>query len=113
MKTLLLNIQPLPDTDSLKVIMSIGDKQHQFTFSRKFDQIGLRQLQIITYESDFGETFKFNQHIIGEVLNLVRQFYRDDVLEFPIDVGNFGTSEQGLALQKPFKPKTLDKSPVL
>ena len=76
MKTQVLNIQSTPDTDSLKVWMSIGNQQQPFIFSRKIDQIANRQLQIITYESEFGERFKFNQHIVGEVMNLVRQFYR-------------------------------------
>ncbi len=68
MKTQVLKIQPNTDTNFLKVCMSIGDEQHQFTFSRQFDQIANRQLQIINYENNFGDTFKFNQHIIGEVM---------------------------------------------
>lgn len=108
MKTQVLNIQSIPDNDSLKVWMLIGDKQHQFTFSRRVDQIANRQLQVISYESDFGETFKFNQHIVGEVMNLVRQFYKGDTIELPQEVGDLGTPEQALALQKPFKQKVLN-----
>ncbi|MEQ9367627.1 MAG: helicase-related protein [Coleofasciculus chthonoplastes F3-SA18-01] len=106
MKTQVLNIQSIPDADSLKVWMSIGNKQQPFIFSRKFDQIANRQLQILTYESEFGETFKFNQHIVGEVMNLVRQFYQGNPVELPQEVGEFGTPEQALALQKPFNALT-------
>ncbi len=102
MKTLVLNIQPLPNEDSLEVWMLIGDRQYQFTFSRKFDSFGKHKLQIITHDSNFGETFKFNQHIVGEVMNLVRRFYKGESVKLPTVVGDFGTSEQALALQKPF-----------
>ena len=102
MKTQVSNIQPLPNVDSLEIWMLIGDKQYQFTFSRKFNSFGKHQLQIITHDSNFGETFKFNQHIVAEVMNIVRQFYNGESVKLPTVVGNFGTSEQALALQKPF-----------
>jgi hypothetical protein len=114
MKTQVLTIKPQPDVNSLEVSMAIGECQHQFTFSREFDQIGDRQLQIITYNRDFGETFKYNQHIVAEVTNLVRQFYKGEEVKLPQEVGDFGTPSEALALQKPFKiEKTLDKSPIL
>lgn len=102
MKTQVLNIQPNSEVNSLKVCMSIGDKQHQFTFSRQFDQVANRQLQIINYDNNFGETFKFNQHILNEVISLVRKFFKGDKLNLPQDVGNFGTKDEALTLQKPF-----------
>jgi hypothetical protein len=105
MKTQVLSIQHISEDDSLQVWMSIGDKQQKFTFSRDFDQIGKHQLQIITYGSDFGETFKFNQHIVGEVINLVKQCYQGNHIRLPQEVGDFGTPEAALALQKPFKKK--------
>ncbi|GAA6623179.1 hypothetical protein [Scytonema sp. NUACC26] len=104
MKTQVLNIQPNADTNSLKVFMSVGDEQHQFTFSRRFDQIGNHQVQIITPEHQFGDTFKFNQQITDEVMKIVRQFFKGDKLILPQDVGDFGTPEKALALQKPFNP---------
>lgn len=102
MKTQVLKIEPNTDTNFLKVCMSIGDKQQQFTFSRQFDQIANRQLQIINYDKNFGETFKYNQHIIGEVMSLVRKFFKGDNLALPQEIGDFGTPEEALALQKPF-----------
>jgi hypothetical protein len=102
MKPQLLNIQPNTDTNSLKVFMSIGNEQHQFTFLRQFDQIANRQVAIINYNYQFGEIFKFNQHIIDEVMSLVRKFFKGDKLILPQDVGDFGTLEEALALQKPF-----------
>ncbi len=107
MKAHVLNIESVPNNDFLKVWMLIGDDQQEFTFSRKVDQIGNRQLQIISYEDDFGETFKFNQHIVAEVMNLVRHVYQGDRVNLPQEVGDFGTVEQALALQKPFKPSDM------
>jgi hypothetical protein len=103
MKTQVLNIQPNTDTNSLKVFMSIGNEQHQFTFFRQFDSFANHQIQIINYDNQFGDTFKFNQHIIGEVISLVRSFFKGNKLFLPQDVGDFGTLEEALALQKPFK----------
>ena len=102
MKTQVLNIQLNSEANSLKVCMSIGDKQDQFIFLRQFDQIANRQLQIINYDNHFGETFKFNQHIIEEVISLVRKFFKGDKLNLPQDVGDFGTKEEALISQKPF-----------
>lgn len=102
MKTQVLNIQLNSETNSLKVCMSIGDKQDRFIFLRQFDQIANRQLQIINYDNNFGETFKFNQHIIDEVISLVRKYFKGDKLNLPQDVGDFGTIDEALILQKPF-----------
>ncbi|MHC5915686.1 MAG: helicase-related protein [Nostoc sp.] len=94
--------------------MSIGDEQHQFTFSRQFDQIANRQLQIINYDNNFGDTFKYNQHIIGEVMSLVRKFFKGDELTLPQEIGDFGTPEEALALQKPFnQSSTTDPESIL
>ncbi|MDZ8241588.1 MAG: helicase-related protein [Nostoc sp. ChiQUE01a] len=114
MKTQVLKIQPNTDTNFLNVCMSIGDEQHQFTFSRQFDQIANRQLQIINYDNNFGDTFKYNQHIIGEVMSLVRKFFKGDDLTLPQDIGDFGTPEEALALQKPFnQSSTTDPESIL
>ncbi|GAC1505140.1 MAG: hypothetical protein NVS2B14_17540 [Chamaesiphon sp.] len=71
-----------------------------------------RQVQIITYEPKFGEIFLFNQQIVKEVINLVRQIYNGGVVELPIEVGDFGTPDEALSLQKSFNPpKTIDNVP--
>ena len=69
MKTQVLTVKPIPNSDSLDVVLLMDSKQHCFTFSRQFDQIGEKNLQIITYEPAFGEMFQFNQHIVGEVMS--------------------------------------------
>jgi hypothetical protein len=113
MKTQVLNIQPNADTNSLKVFMSVGDEQHQFTFSRHFDQIGNHQVKIITPDRQFGDTFKFNQHINNEVIKIVRQFFKGDKLILPHNVGDFGTPEKALALQKLFNPGLSDRTSIV
>ena len=103
MKTQIKTIEPISNSDSLNVVLLMDQKQHSFTFSRQFDQIGNKELQIITYDREFGETFKFNQHISGEVMNLVKRVYRGESVELPKEVGEFGTETEALASQKPFK----------
>ena len=114
MKTQVLKIQQNADTNSLKVCMSIGDERHEFKFSRQFDQIANRQLHIINYDKNFGDTFKYNQHIIGEVMSLVRKFFQGNKPNLPQNVGDFGTLEEALALQKPFnQPSSTDPTSIL
>lgn len=103
MKTLVNAIETINDSDCLKVWLSIDSKKLEATFSRKFDNFGQHQLQIITYDQEFGETFKFNQQIIGEVINLVKQVYRGERIELPANVGDFGTPESALGSLKPLK----------
>ncbi len=103
MKTLVNAIEPINDSDSLKVWLSLDSKQLEANFSRKFHYFGQHQLQIITYDKEFGETFKFNQQIIGEVINLVKQVYRGERVELPANVGDFGTPSSALETIKPFK----------
>ena len=105
MKTQVLTIQRKKDANTFDVWMAIATYKQQFIFTVKLDKIAGRQLQIITYDSEFGKTFKFNQHIIGEVLNLVRQIVGGSQLDFPVDVGDFGTAEEAIALQKSFPPR--------
>ena len=57
MKTLVNAIEPMNDSDSLRVWLSIDSKQLEATFYRQFDEFGQHQLQIITYDKEFGETF--------------------------------------------------------
>lgn len=103
MNTQVLKIQPNNDVNSLKVYVLIDDEQHEFTFSRQFDTIANKQLQIITHDTSFGEIFRCNQHIVDEVMSIVRKFFQGENPTLPQDVGNFGTLEDALKLQKPFK----------
>ena len=57
MKTIVLAIEPISDSDSLKIWLSIGSEQHSATFSRELDDFGEHQLQIITYNKEF---YKYN-----------------------------------------------------
>lgn len=103
MKTLVNAIEPMNDSDSLRVWLSIDSKQLEATFYRQFDEFGQHQLQIITYDKEFGETFKFNQQIIESVMKLVKQVYGGERVELPANVGDFGTAESALETMKPFK----------
>ncbi len=107
MKTLVNAIEPINDSDSLKVWLSIDSKQLEATFSRKFDDFGQHQLQIITYDKQFGETFKFNQQIIESVMKLVKQVYGGERVELPVNVGDFDTPSSALETLKPFKGKQI------
>ena len=44
---------------------------------------------------------------------LVRKFFKGDELTLPQDIGDFGTPEQALALQKPFNRVLSDPTSIL
>lgn len=111
MKTQVLSIQPIAHTDSLRVLMSIGSSEHSFTFTRKEELIGQTKIFVIEEDRNFAEVFQFNQQIAGSVMSLVRQFYKGDSVQLPLDVGDFGTMEEALALQKPRERENLSITP--
>ncbi|BAZ14083.1 hypothetical protein NIES4071_59230 [Calothrix sp. NIES-4071] len=102
MKTQVLKIQLNNDANSLSTYVLIGNDKHEFTFSRKFNTIANKQLQVINHDKSFGDIFKYNHHIINEVINIVRKFFQGENPTLPQYVGDFGTPEDALKLQKPF-----------
>ena len=103
MKTRVSKIQFLPKKNFIEVWMLIGNRQFHFTFNLKVDQIANYHLQIITHQRSFGEIFRFNQHIVDEVMNLVWMFSQGESIKFPASVGDFGNPENALTFQKPFE----------
>ncbi|MDF5729029.1 MAG: hypothetical protein PUP92_13635 [Rhizonema sp. PD38] len=103
MKTQVSKIQFLHKNNFVDVWMLIGNTQFHFTFSLKVDQITNAHLQIITHQKSFGKIFRFNQHIVDEVMNLVWMFYQGASIKLPATVGDFGTPEHARKIQKLFE----------
>lgn len=112
MKTQVLSIQPIAHTDSLSVLMSVGSEKHSFTFTRREELIGQTKIFVIEEDRNFAFLFQFNQQIAGLVMSLVRQFYKGDSVQLPLYVGDFGTMEEALALQKQRSPENLTITPA-
>ncbi|MEG3438566.1 hypothetical protein V0288_15650 [Pannus brasiliensis CCIBt3594] len=87
----------------LSVVIVIGEEPQTFTFSRHGQRIGEIEIFITNEDEDFARVFLFNQHIAGEVMKLVDRVYNGEEVKFPIELGDFGTKEEALALQKPFE----------
>jgi hypothetical protein len=111
MKNQVLSIQSIDNNDSLRVEMSVCGKLHSFVFSRSQELIGKTKMAVINEDGNFAEVFQFNQHIAGEVMSLVRQAYKGEKVQLPLDVGDFGTMEEALALQKPRERENLTVAP--
>lgn len=107
MNVKILAIEPGKEADSLDVLMSIGEEQLCFRFVRRLDTIGAQKVQTVNHDDSFWEHFKLNQHIVFKVTRFVLRKYQGELLELPADVGDFGTPEEAIALQKPFQ-KTLE-----
>ncbi|NJS12652.1 MAG: hypothetical protein HC789_20895 [Microcoleus sp. CSU_2_2] len=82
------------EADSIEVLLSMGEDKKSFKFLREFDVIGGHKIQTIKHEDKFWETFKFNQHIVFKVTELVLGKYRGEVLELPAELGKFGTQAE-------------------
>jgi hypothetical protein len=101
MNVKILAVELEKKTDSMEVLLSIGEEKKSFKFIRNFDVIGGQKIQMIKHEDKFWETFKFNQHMVFKVTELVLGKYRGEVLELPAELGKFGTQAEAIALQKP------------
>ena len=104
MNVRILAVESGKEADSLEVLLSIGEEKKSFRFIREFDLIGGHKIQIIKHEDKFWETFKFNQHIVFKVTELVLGKYRGEVLELPADLGKLSTKVEAIALQKLDRP---------
>lgn len=104
MNVRILAVESGNEADSLDVLLSIGEEKKSFRFIREFDIIGGHKIQIIKHEDKFWETFKFNQHIVFKVTELVLGKYRGEVLELPADLGKLSTKVEAIALQKLDRP---------
>ena len=104
MNVRILAVESGNEADSLDVLLSIGEEKKSFRFIREFDLIGGHKIQIIKHEDKFWETFKFNQHIVFKVTELVLGKYRGEVLELPADLGKLSTKVEAIALQKFDRP---------
>jgi hypothetical protein len=114
MKVKVLTFKPNCD-DSLEVFMSVGTEEYKFRFTRTFDTLAGKTITMINDEPRFWKVFKFNQHIVAEVIKIVRQIYRGENVDFPRNIGDFGTPKDAIALPKNF-PSDLtinEKNPQL
>lgn len=88
----------------------LGDSQKTFTFTVKKAKIGDRELTSFSEDEAFSQTFQFNDLIGIEITNLVKKVAHGETLNLPIFVGNFGTKEEALATQKPWKTEDRTQS---
>ncbi len=88
--------------DELEVVLLLGEVTKYFMFTVKKTQISNRTLLTFVEDANFSHTFRFNDHIAIEITNLVKKVYQGEMIAFPLAVGDFGTAEEALTLQKPF-----------
>ena len=50
-----------------------------------------------------------NYQIFCEITNLVKRVYQGEMFAFPLAVGDFGTAEEALTLQKPFNKELVQR----
>ncbi|NES20616.1 MAG: hypothetical protein F6K41_17215 [Symploca sp. SIO3E6] len=112
MKASIIAIEPLEGTNQFKVLMLIGDKHQQFTFTVEKPQ--QESFAVIGGDIEFCKFFRFNQHIAAKVGDLVGQVDRGNIIELPVGVGDFYTPEAARERQKHFRLRddVINQQPV-
>lgn len=112
MNASVLSIQPGGGTNEFNVLVLIDGDRHQFNFT--VEQPNLEPFVVIGGDIHFCKFFRFNQHISAKVGDLVNEVYRGNIVNLPVDVGNFYTPEEAIALQKPFRDsdRIIDMQPT-
>lgn len=95
-----LSIKPAEEAHEFKVMVLIGNNTQQFTFM--VEQPKQEPFVVIGGDVNFCKLFRFNQHILAKVGDLVNEVYREKIVELPVDVGQFYTPEEAVSMQKRF-----------
>ena len=95
--------------DELEVVIFLDEITIKFRFTVKTSQINDRTLLTFIEDVDFSHTFRFNDHIAVEITNLVKKVYQGENINFPINVGDFGTSLEVVAQQKSFERELVER----
>ena len=106
MKTQIVSITNLQNQfNELEIVVLLGETNQQFRFTVKKSKIEDRILLTFIEDANFAETFRFNDHLAIAITNLVKKVYQGENINFPINVGDYGTSLEALAQQKTFESK--------
>ena len=108
MKTTAIAIEPHPaDVTSFSVSVSIGTELHTFILNVQIVSVAGREVQAVSGNDAFEQTFAFNPHLSLAIGQLVSNVYNQETVELPVELGDFGTDEAAIAMQKPFKETSL------
>ncbi|NEP45916.1 MAG: hypothetical protein F6K35_44610 [Okeania sp. SIO2H7] len=89
----------------------IGEERQFFKFITEVNRVGDRLLQTTWGEDRFSDVFRLDRRVAMNVSQLVVKFYNKEVVELPVDVGNFVTPEEAVSNLRQFrKPETEDAS---
>jgi hypothetical protein len=89
-----LTIENKLDAEVVDVRLRVGQQESTVRFTIGMTQIGDQAIQTLDYERSFWESFKFNQHIIFRVMELVRSRLGNETVELPMVVGRLHTPEE-------------------
>lgn len=81
--------------EQLEVIVLLGDIPKEFVFTVKKTKMlqGKRTLITFVEDTNFSDTFRFNDYLAIEITNLVKKVYHGEMIDFPVTVGDFCTSK--------------------
>jgi len=108
MKTTAIAIEPHPaDATVFSVSVSIGTELHTFILNVKTVSVAGREVQAVSGNDAFEQTFAFNPHLSLAIGQLVSKMYNQEAVELPLELGDFGTAATAIATQKPFRESSL------
>lgn len=73
----------------LHVTIITGNERHKFTFTVETSIVGDRQIEGVRGDEHFLSVFRFNQNLGVEIYKLVSNIYNGQMVEFPVDIGDF------------------------
>jgi hypothetical protein len=100
MKTKVLSIDSIQGTQDFRVLICVGNDQQEFIFT--VDTSPNDPFIVVGGDRQFGQLFRFNQHLAAQVGELVADVYYQKAVDLPLEVGYFFTPEEAIAEQKEF-----------
>jgi hypothetical protein len=91
-------IQISSEKDSVQVSLVVGEQKSTFAFTVHESAIGTQKVKILNYEQRFWDVFKFNQHIVFQVTNLVKRQLAGEDMSLPVEMGQFFAPDPGLTV---------------
>lgn len=100
MKTKVLSIESIQGTQDFRVLISLGNDQQEFIFT--VDSSPNDPFVVVGGDRQFGQLFRFNQHLAAQMGELVADVYYQKAVELPLEIGYFFTPEEAIAEQQRF-----------
>jgi hypothetical protein len=103
MNTRVIAIKPLAISNSYDASVSIGENRYSFLFEFESDTIADLPVELLKRDDRFVSMFSFNHNLAEHITALIFKVHKGESVDFPVDVGEFGTYEEAMIQMKPWR----------